>query len=101
MSILLYRVLLLTLGMLCIVAIANAEAQAARKVKQNRQELEKCKESEKDARTKMDEAVSSLRTLETTLAGVVGERDRLVRENDEMKAVCEELMAMVEKQQQE
>ena len=57
-------------------------------------------ESEKQARTKMDDAVSSLRTLESTLAGVVGERDRLVLENEELKAVSEELMAMVEKQQQ-
>jgi hypothetical protein len=81
------------------IAIANIEASAARKVREYRHELDKRKEAETAARSKLDEALTSLRNVESTLATVVGEKENLIREHDEMKAVCEELMAMVEKQQ--
>ena len=54
---------------------------------------------EKEITAKLDEAHANARTTHMTLASVVGEKERLIRENEEMKAVCEELMAMVESQQ--
>jgi hypothetical protein len=35
-------------------------------------------------------------SVQTTLAAVVSEKEKLIAENVEMKAICEELMAMVE-----
>ena len=51
-------------------------------------------------RKKLEEALSTSRSIQSTLASVVAEKERLMHENDEMKAVCEELMAMVEGQPQ-
>ena len=77
-------------------AIATVEASASRKAYQYRYELEAAKEAEKEIRHKLDEALSTSRSVQSTLASVVAEKERMIAENVEMKAVCEELMAMVE-----
>ena len=80
--------------------MATIEANASRKVKQYRHELECSKEAEAAMRKKLDEALTTSRTVQTTLASVVAEKERLLQEHEEMKAVCEELMVMVEGGQQ-
>jgi hypothetical protein len=51
-------------------------------------------------RQKLSEAMSTSRSVQSTLAAVVAEKEKLIDENKEMKAVCEELMAMVEGNQE-
>lgn len=77
-------------------SIATVEASASRKAYQYRYELEAANEAEKEIRHKLDEALSTSRSVQSTLASVVAEKERMIAENVEMKAVCEELMAMVE-----
>jgi hypothetical protein len=69
-------------------------------VKQYRAEVEKSREAEYEMRQKLDEALSTSRSVQSTLAAVVAEKEKLIEENKEMKAVCEELMAMVEGNQE-
>ncbi len=81
-------------------AIATIEANAARKVKEYRHELESYKSSQSDLLKKYEEVIAVKNTVESTLSSVLADKERLVQENKEMKAVCEELMAMVEGEQQ-
>ena len=69
-------------------------------MKQYRHELESSKEEEASMRKQLEDALTTSRTVQTTLANVVAEKERLLREHEEMKAVCEELMIMVEVGQQ-
>jgi uncharacterized protein (DUF3084 family) len=77
-------------------AAATSELNASRKVKQYRSEVDKAQQAESELRKPLDEALSTSRSVQTTLAAVVSEKEKLIAENVEMKAVCEELMAMVE-----
>lgn len=79
-------------------AIATADLNAARKLKQYRLELQQAKESEQELQAKLDEALATSRSVQRTLASVVSEKEKLIEENRDMKAVCEELMEMVEGQ---
>lgn len=47
-------------------------------------------------KAKVEAANSQLKASQDSLAAVVLEKQRLVSENNEIKAVCEELMALVE-----
>ena len=77
-------------------AVATTDLQSSRKIKQYRSELEKSKEAEKELRLKLEEAKSTSRSVQSTLAAVVSEKEKLITEHNEMKAVCEELMELVE-----
>lgn len=70
-------------------ALATAEANFAKKTKEHMVEMNSTKESHRELKTQ-------LQASQDTLAAVVLEKQRLVSENVEMKAVCEELMSMVE-----
>ena len=80
--------------------MASHEANASRKVKHYRQEMENAQKSEKEMVQKLRDALEMNRTVQTTLASVVGEKEKLIREHEELKAVCEELMLLVEEGQQ-
>jgi hypothetical protein len=47
-------------------------------------------------REKLDEALLTSRSVQSALASVVAEKEKLLVESIDMKAVCEELMALVE-----
>ena len=79
--------------------MATVEATASRKVRESRQELERSRGNEKELSRQLDEAKATSRSVQSTLAAVVAEKERLIAENEEMKGVCEELMTMVEGQQ--
>lgn len=80
-------------------AVATADLNAARKVKQYRQELSKAQESKATLETRLEEALATSRSVQTTLASLVAEKERLLRENQDLKAVSEELLELVEGKQ--
>jgi hypothetical protein len=82
--------------LLLFLAVATGELNASRKVKQYRGEVDKAQQAESQLRKQLNEAQSTSRSVQSTLAAVVSEKEKLIAENVEMKAVCEELMAMVE-----
>ena len=47
-------------------------------------------------RLELQQTKSTSQQIQSTLAAVVAEKEKLANEYNEMKAVCEELMAMVE-----
>lgn len=71
-----------------------------RKVNQYRSELEMSKENEREIRAQLDEALATSRSVQSTLAAVVADKEKLIAENVEVKAVCEELMELVESKEQ-
>lgn len=77
-------------------AVATSELQTSRKVRQYRADLERAKESEKEIHAKLDEALSTSRSVQSTLAAVVTEKEKLKKEYNEMQAVCEDLMSEIE-----
>lgn len=77
-------------------ALATAEANFAKKTKDHMVEIDSMKESSREFQSKLEIATTKLQAAQDTLAAVVLEKQRLVGENEEMKAVCEELMAMIE-----
>lgn len=79
--------------------MATVEAGASRKVREIRQELERYRDKEKELSRQLEEALATSRSVQSTLAAVVAEKQKLIAENEEMKGVCEELMTMVEGQQ--
>lgn len=62
-------------------------------------ELEKSRDMELEIRQKLAEVEATSRSLQSTLAAVVSEKEKLITENTELKAVCEELMELVEANQ--
>jgi hypothetical protein len=76
--------------------MASMEATASRKLREYRHELERSKDAEKEARRQFNEAVATSRSVQSTLAAVVAEKEKIIKEHEDMKAVCEELMAIVE-----
>ena len=76
--------------------MATMEASASRKVKHYRQEMETSQKAEKDMFRKLKDAMEMNRTVQSTLASVVGEKEKLLREHEELKLVCEELLLIVE-----
>jgi uncharacterized protein (DUF3084 family) len=65
-------------------------------LKRFRTELIQRKELEIELRQKLEEAQSTSRSIQSTVANIVKEKEQLIAENGEIKSVCEELMAMVE-----
>ena len=82
-----------------VIAIASIEASSARSIKQCRSEIEKYKATAAELRQKVEEAVATSNSVQSTLATVLKDKERLVEENKEVKAVCEELMELVEGKQ--
>lgn len=80
-------------------AAAAADLNAARKVKQYRQELQTAVESRDEVQTRLDQALATSRSIQTALASVVTEKELLLAENKDLKAVSEELLDMVEGRQ--
>jgi hypothetical protein len=75
---------------------AKIEADSAQKAKEYRHELERQLQTAKDFEAKAEEAYKTSRSIQTTLATVVAEKEKLQQEYDDMKSVSEELMAIVE-----
>lgn len=50
----------------------------------------------RDLQDKLEAATSECQSARDRLALVTAEKTRLLKDNEEMKSVCEELMAMVE-----
>lgn len=77
-------------------AIAAGDLNATRKAKQYRNDLDRSKQSEQELRNELEEAVATSRSVQRTLASVFDEKEKLIKENKDLKAVCEELMELVE-----
>jgi chaperonin cofactor prefoldin len=77
-------------------AIATSDANAARIGREYKEELELALEQKEKARAQMEETRSTSQQIQSTLAAVVAEKDKLRKEYSDMKAVCEELMELVE-----
>lgn len=82
---------------------AKIEADSAQRAKDYRKEMEGLLQAAKDFEQKADAAESLSRNVQKTLAALVVEKDKLERahqalqeEHEEMKQVCEELMAELE-----
>lgn len=75
------------------------ESDAVQKSRESRREVDRLKESVKNLEAKAAEAENTSRNIQTTLATVVTDKEKLQREYNEMKSVSEELMAMVEGRQ--
>jgi septal ring factor EnvC (AmiA/AmiB activator) len=82
----------------CLAATAASDLNAARKIKQFRTELEETKAIEAELRRKLDEAKTTSQSIQSTFAGIVNEKEKLIQENNELQAVCEDLMAEIEGQ---
>eukprot|EP00339_Tiarina_fusa_P025778 CAMPEP_0117019248 /NCGR_PEP_ID=MMETSP0472-20121206/14802_1 /TAXON_ID=693140 ORGANISM="Tiarina fusus, Strain LIS" /NCGR_SAMPLE_ID=MMETSP0472 /ASSEMBLY_ACC=CAM_ASM_000603 /LENGTH=1356 /DNA_ID=CAMNT_0004724175 /DNA_START=96 /DNA_END=4166 /DNA_ORIENTATION=+ len=79
-------------------ATAVSDLNAARKLKQYRTELEESKAIEAELRRKLDEAKTTSQSIQSTFAGIISEKEKLIQENNELQAVCEDLMAEIEGQ---
>ena len=77
-------------------ANAKIEAESAQKAKEYRREMERLIQNAKVFEAKAEEATSTSHSIQTTLATVVAEKQKLQQEYEEMKSVSEELMAIVE-----
>lgn len=89
-------------------ANASAEADAAAKAKAYRKEMAGLLKAANDFENKAMEAESLTKSVQTTLANVVAEKQKLQKqfeaiqvEREELKQVCEELMSELEGQQNE
>ena len=58
--------------------------------------MERLLQTAKEFEAKAEEATSTSRSIQTTLATMVAEKQKLQQEYEEMKSVSEELMAIVE-----
>ncbi|KAL3941436.1 MAG: hypothetical protein SGBAC_004206 [Bacillariaceae sp.] len=76
--------------------IATSDANTARLERQYKGELELALQAKDEMRMQLEETKSTSQQIQSTLAAVVAEKEKLTTEYVEMKAVCEELMAMVE-----
>lgn len=77
-------------------ALATAEATAARRVNEFRAKIEVTQAMFRDTQTKLDESNAARHATNLGLATLVTEKEKLIKENKDLNAVCEELMAMVE-----
>jgi hypothetical protein len=80
---------------------SKIEEEAARKGKEYRKEMERLLQAAEDFEKKYKAAEHTSRHAYKKLAAVNAEKDKLQKECDEIKSVCEELMAMVEGQHQQ
>jgi hypothetical protein len=87
---------------------AKIEADGAQKAKEYRREMERLLKAAKDFEKKAEQERDSCRSIQKTLKSAVMEKDKLVaqyksleQEHEEMKQVCEELMAELEGRQHE
>mmetsp|Transcript_10541 Transcript_10541/g.25447 ORF Transcript_10541/g.25447 Transcript_10541/m.25447 type:complete len:1382 (+) Transcript_10541:195-4340(+) len=76
--------------------IATGDANTARLERQYKGDLERALQSKDEMRMQLEETKSTSQQIQSTLAAVVAEKEKLTTEYVEMKAVCEELMAIVE-----
>lgn len=75
---------------------ATKDLNASRKMKQYRSDLEAATLNEADLQRQLDEAVTTSQSIQKTLATIIEEKTKLMEENKDLKAVCEELMEIVE-----
>jgi hypothetical protein len=80
-------------------ANATTESDPASRAKYYRREMEGLLKVANDFESRLEDAESISHSLNRSLSEVVGAKAKLQQENDEMKNVCEELLAMVEGQQ--
>ena len=77
-------------------AIAASEASIARMVKEFQAKIETLQTVQRDVQSKLEDANIAGNAANLSRAAVVQEKEKLIKENMDLNAVCEELMAMVE-----
>jgi len=80
-------------------AIATLEANVSRNAKQHLEEGDRLRSMEEVLRKELEKEKSTCQSIQSTLASVVADKERLRRECEELRAVSEELMTMVENHQ--
>jgi hypothetical protein len=65
-------------------------------VKEFQSKIEKLQVLHRDAQSKLEDANIARNAANLSLAALVQEKEKLIKENLDLNAVCEELMAMVE-----
>ena len=80
---------------------AKVEAESAKKSKEYRREMERLLQAAEGFEKKCQAAEASSRAAYKKLNSITAEKEKLQKEHDEVKSVCEELMAMVEGQHHE
>lgn len=66
------------------------------KVQEFQTKIEKLQALQRDAQSKLEDANIARNAANLSLAAVVQEKEKLIKENMDLNSVCEELMAMVE-----
>lgn len=79
-----------------VIDAAAKELDATKKIKQFRIDLEERKAIESRLRKQLDEAKTTSQSIQSTFASLVGEKEKLLKENKELNAICEELMGELE-----
>ena len=69
---------------------------AAKKIKQFRIDLEESRAIEIELRKQLEEAKKTSQSIQSTFASLVGEKEKLLKENKDLNAICEELMGELE-----
>lgn len=77
-------------------ALATAEANFAKKTKEHMVEMNSMRDAQQEAISKLEASQKQLKSSQDTLAVVVLEKQQLLKENVDLKAVSEELLSMVE-----
>ncbi len=77
-------------------ALATAEANFAKNRKEHMAEINSMRDTLLEAISKFEASQKQLKSSQDTLAVVVLEKQQLLKENVDLKAVSEELLAMVE-----
>jgi hypothetical protein len=77
-------------------ALATAEAAAARKISHLQSKMEVAEAMHRESKTKLDESNAARHAANMSLTSLVSEKEKLMKENKDLNAVCEELMAIVE-----
>lgn len=77
-------------------ALATNEANAARKVQEYSTKIVNMQASLREVEAKLEQANNNCDASHVSLANALAEKEKLLKENQELNAVCEELMAIVE-----
>lgn len=77
-------------------SLASAEASHVKTEQKFVAELEAAREVEYSLQSKLEEATTNCTQAHKSLAAVVGEKEKLQKENAELNGMCEELMGIVE-----
>lgn len=72
------------------------EASAARKIKEVHAKVEQLKSTNRNLQSKLEDSNAGRNAANVSLATLVSEKEALIKEVADLKAVCEDMMKMIE-----